>query len=321
MSAINCTSQARRKIYTTIFTFLLLFQTTASFVLVRPKSTPSSLLSSVVSSSRPPHSILHSASVSDSTAPSTPEDLLKDTEQRTVVPKLDLPWDDLKTFTLVDNLPKYTCQLCLDDNDHNKSLIACTLWRSMVENVDELAGYPIDFLIQRYQDLQTTNSDQHQQQQLKTVSTTVLPLLDQYEFTSSGGISGLVYGVPGVADGTRIVTSPVVNVQTTLPKGFVMTQEQILYEVNTPLMVVGNDNGRGNNDNKYSLKNGAAAFQTAAANLVPTTATEKGLATIEGESVLDADVLNLGALTAALVGGALAFESLSHHLTINVFWV
>ena len=38
-------------------------------------------------------------------------------------------------------------------------------------------------------------------------------------------------------------------------------------------------------------------------------------------NIIDSNLVNLGATTAILLGGATAFNMLSHHLTVNVFWV
>ena len=199
-----------------------------------------------------------------------------------------------------------------------------------MQNVDSVAGYPIEVLIQRYQDelqrqqQQQGQAQEEQGQQPMSFSTTILPYLDQFEFTSRGGLSGRVYGVTGIADGTWIETSPLVHVETTLPKGFVMTQERILYEVGTPKMGAAAAAAAATAASTPTTSISSILFNNASLlSSINANSSSNKLVKEEGETqaLLDADVLNLGALTAALIGGALAFESLSHHLTVNVFWI
>ncbi|KAK1744942.1 hypothetical protein QTG54_004233 [Skeletonema marinoi] len=56
----------------------------------------------------------------------------------------------------------------------------------------------------------------------------VLPMVDDFEFASNGGVVGSAYGIPGIADGTRINTPPLVSVEQTIPLGYVTTEEDDL---------------------------------------------------------------------------------------------
>lgn len=163
---------------------------------------------------------------------------------------------------------------------------AITLWRNLAKDHVELTGYPTDFLM-----AQSMNEGGME-----------LPFLDQFEFTPNGGLSGQAYGLQGIAPGTVIETTPVGNVRLTIPKGFVHTQDGSLFELGEPRSSETSSAGY------YSL-NGMTQQQS---QLAPSSSNAWGL---------DSDIYNLGALTAAVIGGALAVESMSHHLTVNVFWV
>lgn len=131
-----------------------------------------------------------------------------------------------------------------------------------------------------------------------------------------------MYGVPGLRDGTRIETSPVGQVEVTIPLGYVLTEDiGIGYELGSPL----SDEG----ETPYSLGGVTRTAGQAAGSLSKAAAsnmaamTRKGLAsssTGDDESS-NAMLLQLGASTGLLLAGATAMSMLSHHLTVNVFWV
>lgn len=221
---------------------------------------------------------------------------------------LDMPWSQLQDWALRDQLPKYTVVIPIEDEDGVTKHKSYTLWRTMSREVIELAGYPIDFLQQR---------QVHQIQNNETKLTTptgALPYLDDFEFSNSGGLSGIVYGVRGVADGTRIETAPVGNVQRTIPSGFVLTSDgSVAYELGTPLR---------EDDFVYSLDG------TNTRKIIKQTADQVGGAistsvSTAANSVEDPDAMlvRLGGLTTIVLAGAVAVNMLSHHLTVNVFWV
>ena len=139
-----------------------------------------------------------------------------------------------------------------------------------------------------------------------------------------------MYGVPGLRDGTVIETSPVGQVEVTIPLGYVLTEDiGIAYEIGSPLQsdqgVVGGDGA------VYSLsgvtrKAGQAAgsvSQAAASNMAAmarkASSRANGSSTENDEA--NAMLVQLGASTGLLLAGATAMNMLSHHLTVNVFWV
>jgi hypothetical protein len=52
-----------------------------------------------------------------------------------------------------------------------------------------------------------------------------------------------------------------------------------------------------------------------------TTRVAGNLASVVGDKETTSMLVNLGATTGIVLGGALAVNLLSHHLTLNVFWV
>ena len=225
--------------------------------------------------------------------------------------KYDFPWTDAQQFALMDQLSKYTIQI---PQEGKKEMQIVTLWRTLSNEVIELSGYPVSFLVDRQMELQ-------QQPDCRTkTSPNILPYLDDYEFTTAGGISGAVYGVQGVADGTRIETSAVENVQVTLPKGFVQTNCKVLYELGRPLQL---------SDTVGGASTATAASATAAAgSIARSVAVEGGQQLgkvandlVENPPAVDPELVQLGVLTGLVVAGAAAVGTLSHHLTVNVFWV
>jgi hypothetical protein len=216
----------------------------------------------------------------------------------------DFPWSDMQAWTLHDQVPRYTIQVDAIDSMTQKPTI----------KVPELAGYPIPFLARRYLSaLQADGWDRFASPAIQSI-TDVLPFLDEFEFTTSGGMTGRVYGVQGVADGTSIETSAVGSVEITIPKGFVETHDGLLYELGRP--------ARRRADDVYSL-DGARKSLMASADLARGLSTESLSNSLRqrDESSWDPELKQFGALTAVVVVGALAFETLQHHLTVNIFWV
>lgn len=47
-----------------------------------------------------------------------------------------------------------------------------------------------------------------------------------------------MYGIPGVADGSKIETTALRDIETTLPMGYILTDDQeIIYELGLPISV------------------------------------------------------------------------------------
>lgn len=243
-------------------------------------------------------------------------------------PKLDLPWSDVQAWALRDQLPLYTVQVyCEGAGEQDRTIRVCALWRTLASEVTELSGYPIPFLIERHREMvgeEKRQSDPGGSGGSTTMVTTpddVLPYLDEFEFTNSGGLCGKAYGVAGVADATVIETTPVGNVQMTVPKGFVQTNDGTIYELGHPVREAYSSTASGGGGGRTSAVQSAVseARQIASKSLLSAATA----ASDESQQLLasDPELVQLGSLTALLVTGALAFEALSHHLTVNFFWV
>eukprot|EP00536_Pseudo-nitzschia_multiseries_P013973 jgi/Psemu1/68931/estExt_Genemark1.C_6380025 len=235
------------------------------------------------------------------------------------------------------------------------TLKSYALWRNLREDVPELCGYPIEFLRSRQEKMYNDQQQQQQQQQQqraadgdgdgdgdenntssKTTTTTtttattlgVLPFLQDYEFSAKGGIGGYVYGLTGLSDGSRIQTSEVKNVEETLPRGYIQTSDGTSFELGRPLETASSSDagvGGKQNQNQKATAKSISVSDAVVANLaaIDPTAANIDLRTAAAAVVEDADgmLLRLGATTGILLAGATAFNMLSHHLTVNVFWV
>ena len=146
--------------------------------------------------------------------------------------KLSMPWSDVQDWALRDNLSKYTVVIPFgSEKDDTPQVYA--LWRTMLKEIPELSGYPIDFLQDMYSK-QISKKESPSESKLDATPA-LLPYLEDYEFASAGGVSGKIYGVPGLADGTRIETSPVTNIEVTLPQGFIRCADgSAAYELGRP---------------------------------------------------------------------------------------
>jgi hypothetical protein len=232
----------------------------------------------------------------------------------------ELPWSDVQEFVLHDKLPSFIVRVA-----HGQQLQSLILWRNLLLDTPELSGYPIPFVVQKLEHLLQKNRDQNNDMNSRSFMLLdhldfrrVLPYLDEYEFQANGGLKGIASGVPGVADGTLIQTTPVENVSETVPRGYVTISSPtsssdavIMYELGKPKIIA--ENGRyyqRPEQDKPSL-DGKFQFLTKMANQRDN----------QDGSPVDTELINLGALTAIIIGGAMAAQSLSHHLTINVFWV
>jgi hypothetical protein len=217
--------------------------------------------------------------------------------------KLSMPWSHVQDWALRDNLPKYTVMIPLNDvsSRDEGSTQVYALWWTMLKEMPELAGYPIDFL----QDMHARQIQK--QDSLLEVTPALLPYLDDYEFAAAGGISGKIYGIPGLADGTRIETSAVTNIEVTLTKGFIRCADgSAAYELGLPKREAFTAAAMDKSSGSYKLLNTVNDVRS----MVPQT--------VEGA---DGMLLRLGASTAVLLAGATAVSMLSHHMTVNVFWV
>jgi hypothetical protein len=229
---------------------------------------------------------------------------------------LSFPWSDVQDWVLRDNLSKYTVMIPLniDAKQKEESTQVYALWRTMLKEVPELTGYPIDFLQDMHARQQQKGSSQNNnnKQTLVLATPALLPYLEEYDFASAGGIMGKIYGVPGLADGTRIETSEVANIELTLPKGFIRTSDgSAAYELGRPKREEFSEGAAFAASGSFdSVKSGSSKFLKTVQTAVP-------------ENLEDADgmLVRLGASTGILLAGATALSMLSHHMTVNVFWV
>lgn len=212
-----------------------------------------------------------------------------------------MPWSQFQDYCLRDNLSKYVVSLSVDGKEGSKQQLYA-LWRTMMREVPELSGYDIDFLRDvHFQQLKRDNENA-----TLTETPKVLPMLDDYNFESSGGLSGRVYGIPGVADGTNIVTTSIASILT-VSQGYVQTEDgAATYELGTP------------HRDAYSLDDAntrVQEFSSQALNIA-----SQGLSATPDEDP-DTQLVRLGYITAVMLAGATAVDMLSHHLTLEVFWV
>ena len=244
---------------------------------------------------------------------------------------ITVPWSEWQDWALRDNLPKYIITIppphLTSQTRTNKTPLQTrqfALWRSMLHDVPELNGYDVAFVRQMYAKQLLRNA-----QQTITGRTTkidvpgVLPLLEQFEFEPNDGISGIAFGLPGIADGTKMTTPPLKNVQQTIPLGYVYTDEGetvTAYEIGTP------------KQSEFHSLDGRSATAVNAAKVFFSSALETSSKVGEQTSVSSGSLrrmdpetsqmlLNVGGATVMLLAGATAVNMLSHHLTVNVFWV
>jgi hypothetical protein len=274
------------------------------------------------------------------------------------------PWSHVQEWALRDNIVKYmvwiptaavvavnqpveddTSVVMTTTTTTTSTISRFVLWRSLLQEVPELSGYPIKTLQAKYQEQQRKSQllplvVEEKQAMMKKeeeddhfyndVEVGILPYLQDYEFTTQGGVCGTIYGLEGVADGSRIETSPVSNVQETLPRGYVQTIDgSVAFEMGRPMQNIIDQ--RNKYDYLLSMSKSATSSSswkviTGAVTTQPTqemgttTTTNNGI--VVGE-VSDADgyLVRLGAITTMVLAGATALNMLSHHMTVNVFWV
>jgi len=244
--------------------------------------------------------------------------------------QLELPWGQRQKWALKDNISKYVVDIPQLNQGNvaggSASLLESptstyVMWRAMTRDIMELAGYNVEFLQSKY--LETMNENDNDPKYITIPG--ALPLIDKFEFQSNGGVSGRIEGLAGIADGTTIQTSPLVHVQLTIPRGYVLTEDgSAAYELGIPLSeekfsfdltnMLKVNSGNTNNVNALwqdTVRSGVQETGKVAMNVAG--------------SVSDRDtrdmLVNVGAATAILLGGATAVNLLSHHLTVNVFWV
>jgi len=207
-------------------------------------------------------------------------------------------WGDTQEWALQDNVPKYTVNI--PKLAKSSACVTYAMWRSMTRDTIELSGYDIDFIRNMHQTQLKKNKSSES-------SPGVLPLLNEFEFRPNGGVAGRIQGLQGISDGTVIETSPLSQVDLTVPRGYVVTDDgSTAYELGVPL-----------SKESFSLTQFAtdADMVTGIANNV-----KDSISSVNGARDVDL-VANLGKTTAIVLGAGVALNLLSHHLTVNVFWV
>jgi hypothetical protein len=212
---------------------------------------------------------------------------------------------------------------------------AIVLWRNLLDDTPELTGFPISFLSEQVISMIRDNHPSiiatlENFLSRKNVNDTfiawdmVVPYLDAYTFEGGGGVNGLVYGVTGVADGTLICTTPVGDLQTTILRNYIQTGDGCIYELGRPSFVSDPAIQTTKSNQPYSLagttkqwfRDGKLSASSMVNNLPLPNVDDKS-----SDFANNPELIQLAGLTTVVLFGAAAMESLSHHLTINVFWV
>lgn len=245
------------------------------------------------------------------------------TSKNNKVERDDMPWSNVQQWALEDNIAKFTVTL-----PSSKKRYA--MWRTMAREVTELAGYPIPFLVKMHERSVKVDDNESAKSIGETETTPgILPMVDDFEFASNGGVVGRAYGIPGVADGTRINTPPLVSVEQTIPLGYVTTEEDELgvsfsYELgicasNSVYSLDGTERSSALLSARRLVLEGAVDSSKRLADVAKDTQVSGSGLLSDAES--NRDLAYLGGATAMLLASATAVGMLSHHLTVNVFWV
>lgn len=230
-----------------------------------------------------------------------------------------MPWSDIQEYALKDNLPKFTVLISTDGSSKQYAM-----WRTLTREVTELAGYPIPYLMQK----RSSSVDKD------TPTPGLLPMVDDFEFAPNGGITGRAYGLPGIADGTRINTPPLIGVEKTVPLGYVTTAS----DEDEGVVGFSYELGTCASSSVYSLDGSERSAALLSARRMMMEGMGVGVASsrqiasvakdamVAGSGLLtdsdaNQDLVYLGGATAMLLASATAVGMLSHHLTVNVFWV
>ena len=234
----------------------------------------------------------------------------------------DMPWSNVQQWALEDNITKFTVTL-----PSSKKRYA--MWRTMAREVTELAGYPIPFLVKMHERSLKVDADNKTMNSTGETTPGILPMVDDFEFASNGGVVGRAYGIPGVADGTRINTPPLVSVEQTIPLGYVTTEEDELgvsfsYELgicasNSVYSLDGTERSSALLSARRLVSEGAVDSSKRLADVAKDMQVSGSGLLSDAES--NRDLAYLGGATAMLLASATAVGMLSHHLTVNVFWV
>jgi hypothetical protein len=213
------------------------------------------------------------------------------------------PWGPKQEWALRENVSKYTVFLLHPTPPLKQSgtqqTVEIILWKSMLREVTELSGYDITMLQGQYQSWISSSN-----QNTSVRSEILIPYLDQYEFQTHGGVSGLVYGMSGILDGTRIETSLLIQPEYTIPRGYIQTQDEYMaFELGLPV---------GDGKEKPWITWTTSALESGI---------QGSKAVLETSSSMSSWVKPLTVTFLTLTGATTLVNLLSHHLTVNVFWV
>jgi len=249
-----------------------------------------------------------------------------------------MPWSDLQSWALRDQLPKYVVTIPVPGSSNGSSdkrkYGTYALWRTMLKETTELSGYDVEYVRRAYERDVVEREDWEgyaigaKGEESSKTAPGVLPLLESFEFHPDGGVSGLAYGIPGIAGGSSIRTTAVSNIQKTVILGYIETEDgSAAYELGSPagdFYSLGSSGGLMSEDARRTMLENVAR---AAAGIVETgTAGAAGAAKLAADAAsaggeVDANLVNLAGTTAIMLAGAAAVGMMSHHLTVNVFWV
>jgi hypothetical protein len=334
---------------------LLTFQLANGFFVQHPSRLPMSstrFWGNVINSDDTNESLLKSSASSvdgfvlDGRTPKTNSSL--DEHERDIYDEIEsagvnqYPWSDFQQWALRDNLQKYTIRIPIKQKTPRTSmkstdtdvsakkqedtvLTTFALWRSLQNDVPELSGYPIDFLQARYEEMHIKDRKRIKEGDDDNGTKTrdepptipgILPFIQEYEFSAGGGICGYVYGMDGVTDGSQIETSAVRNIKESLPKGYIQTSDgSASFELGNPLQP------DERNTDKRIISSASAVKNLGLEKVSDAISTNKMRSLLDSVEDGDAMLLRLGALSGFFLAGATAINMLSHHLTVNVFWV
>jgi hypothetical protein len=241
---------------------------------------------------------------------------LEDQEKDDTTPRI---WSEWQEWAMQDNVPKFLITIPPPQSTVVDPPQKFILWRNMVRDVPEFHGYTAPLIrsmyVQRRRKLDSEDAD----------VPPILPLIEQFTFEPNRGMSGIVYGFQGIADGTRITTPPLYDLHQTIQLGYVYTREEgksgpvLAYEIGSPSQ---HQYEEGNLwlDILRRRRQKQVLLPINSSSSLGGTPLQEGTMLFREENGPN----NLGSLvsiTAIVLGTATAANILSHHLTVNIFWI
>lgn len=228
-------------------------------------------------------------------------------------------WSEWQEWALQDNVPKFLVTIPLPQSTAVDPPQKFILWRTMVRDVPEFNGYTAPLVrsmyVKRRRKLDTEESE----------VPPILPLIEQFTFEPNRGMSGIVYGFQGVADGTRITTPPLYELHQTIQFGYVYTREEgtsgpvLVYEIGSPSQ---NQYEEGSSwlDLLRTRRQRQVLLPLTSSSSLGGTPLPEGTLLVRDKNG-PTNIGSLVSITAIVLGTATAVNILSHHLTVNIFWV